>query len=221
MTHFITISGNIGAGKTTLSKILAQKLGWELAAEPVDENPYLEDFYKDMKRWAFHSQIFYLSKMAKHHFDLAKKTTSAIQDRSFYENAEIFAANLYKQKLISEKEWSTYAHLYRSLLDIMTPPDLIVYLQAAPEVLWQRIQHRSREAEKYMTLDYIIGLNEMYELWAKSFNRCPVLIYNIDKADLKYAEPEQEDLMAKIKQVLLLNTDNKHSCQWQAKSSIN
>ena len=162
MRYFITISGNIGAGKTTLSKILSKRLGWALAAEPVDENPYLEDFYKDMKRWAFHSQIFYLSKMAKHHFDLAQRNESAIQDRSFYENAEIFAMNLYKQKLFSDKEWGTYEHLYTSLLDIMTPPDLIVYLQASPQRLWERIQKRNREVEKYMTLEYILTLNTMY-----------------------------------------------------------
>lgn len=214
MRHFITISGNIGAGKTTLSKILSRRLGWELAAEPVDENPYLEDFYKDMKRWAFHSQIFYLSKMAKYHFKLAQRKQSAIQDRSLYENAEIFALNLYQQKLFSDKEWETYSHLYQSLLDIMTPPDLVVYLQASSEKLWQRIQKRNREAEKYITLEYIRSLNKMYEAWSKAFIRCPVLVYNIDSSDLKNTEEEQKQLVEKINKILLINNNNINCCAW-------
>ncbi|OGF30630.1 hypothetical protein A2223_02375 [Candidatus Falkowbacteria bacterium RIFOXYA2_FULL_35_8] len=202
MQHFVTISGNIGAGKTNLSKILSEKLNWSLAPEPVDENPYLKNFYQDMKKWAFHSQVFYLSKMVEYHHSLSKREVSSIQDRSVYENAEIFAKNLYNQGQMSFDEWETYQLLYKSLLLRANPPDLLIYLKATPEFLMERIQERSREAERNISFQYIQQLNTLYNDWIINFTLCPILILDLAGTDFKNRPKEQDEIVEKMFSVI-------------------
>ena len=128
--YFITIAGNIGVGKSTLTGLLAEKLKWEPVYEAFTENPYLADFYQDMRRWSFHSQVFFLSRRLQQHHDVLKRKSSVIQDRSVYEDAEIFARNLYRQGHLSERDWHCYMELYETLATLLRPPDLVVYLQA-------------------------------------------------------------------------------------------
>jgi deoxyadenosine/deoxycytidine kinase len=131
MKHYVVIAGNIGAGKSTLVGMMCDRLGWKAYFEPVAENPYLEDFYRDMSRWAFHSQVFFLTHRVRSHRALMDDPASVIQDRSLYEDAEIFARNLYLQGRMNERDWETYSGLYRTLTTVLPPPDLVVYLRAS------------------------------------------------------------------------------------------
>jgi deoxyadenosine/deoxycytidine kinase len=183
VTTFITIAGNIGVGKSTLVGLLAQRLGWDPVFEAVTENPYLADFYEDMQRWSFHSQIFFLARRLQQHHDLLLKGNPVIQDRSVYEDAEIFARNLYRQQLISERDWSCYYELYRTLAHLLRPPDLVIYLRAAVGTLRRRIAQRGRDYEQAISTDYLTQLNLLYEYWSSSFTLSPVLIVETDNLD--------------------------------------
>jgi deoxyadenosine/deoxycytidine kinase len=158
-------------------------LGWQPFYEPVLENPYLSDFYKDMRSWAFHSQIFFLTHRLKIHYDLIKHPGSAIQDRSVYEDAEVFACNLYRQGLISERDYRSYCELFQVLVEFLPPPDLVVYLRASENTLFQRIRHRGRHYERSITIDYLAQLNQLYEEWISRFILCPVLTVPADDLD--------------------------------------
>ncbi len=181
--QFITIAGNIGVGKSTLVSLLAEKQGWSPVFEAVEENPYLADFYADMPRWSFPSQVFFLSKRLQQHHTLLQNNDSVIQDRSVYEDAEIFARNLYQQGAMIERDWHCYYNLYQTLAMMLPPPHLMVYLQADVETLRRRIQQRGRGYEQGISNDYLTQLNQLYENWAESFTLCPVLIINTDKLD--------------------------------------
>src|SRR4030067_828901 len=147
MKKFVAVAGNIGVGKSTLVAMLSQRLSWQPFYEPVAENPYLADFYRDMRAWAFHSQIFFLTHRLRTHRQLIDHPTSAIQDRSVYEDAEIFAKNLYRQGLITDRDYGTYRELYQVLCDFLPPPDLVVYLRASEPTLLNRITQRARDCE--------------------------------------------------------------------------
>lgn len=183
MHHFITIAGNIGVGKSTLVKLLAEKAGWAPVYEAVDENPYLADFYGDMERWSFHSQMFFLSKRLRQHIDLQELSGSIIQDRSIYEDAEIFARNLFNQGTLSQREWETYHAMYSAIVAVLQPPKLMVYLQASVETLEQQIKLRGRDYEQDIDLGYLTNLNQLYEKWIGGFDLSPVLVINTDKLD--------------------------------------
>src|SRR5512145_545948 len=144
MKKFVVVAGNIGVGKSTLVALLCQQLEWQPFYEPVAENPYLADFYKDMRTWAFHSQIFFLTRRLRSHRQLAEHPTSVIQDRSIYEDAEIFACNLYRQGLMNERDYGAYKDLYEVILEFLPPPDLVIYLRAQTTTLVQRIGRRGR-----------------------------------------------------------------------------
>ncbi len=192
---FIAIAGNIGVGKSTLTELLARRLGWEPYFEAVDENPYLPDFYADMKRWAFHSQVFFLSRRLRHHYELLQRNSSVIQDRSVYEDAEIFARNLYLQGFISERDYKVYRDLYETIVHILPPPDLVVYLQASVPTLVERIRRRGRTFEQGISPEYLAQLNALYEAWAATFDLCPVLTIPTDGLDfVQY--PAHLDLIA-------------------------
>lgn len=205
MKKFVAVAGNIGVGKSTLVELLCKRLGWEPFYEPVVENPYLSDFYRDMKTWAFHSQIFFLTHRLRIHRKLLDHPTSAIQDRSVYEDAEVFACNLYRQGQIDERDYRAYRELYETLASLLPPPDLVVYLQAPVSLLLQRIQQRGRDYEKRISPDYLAQLNELYDAWIEQFSLCPVL--TLPAAELDYvknashldlvAEKVQEKLMGK------------------------
>lgn len=198
MKHFVVIAGNIAAGKTTLTQLLSQRLGWEPFLESVAENPYLADFYQDMRRWSFHSQIFFLSRRLVHHRQLLERPNSVVQDRSVYEDAEIFARNLYLQQEMSRRDYSVYRDLYEALISILPPPDLVVYLRTSVPQLQARIAQRGRDFEQGIAPDYLSQLNHLYEEWIANFGHCPVLTVPTD--DLNFAaRSEHLDLViAKI-----------------------
>ena len=202
MHHFITIAGNIGVGKSTLVGLLAEKQGWEPVYEAVDENPYLADFYGDMERWSFQSQMFFLSTRLQQHINLQEKNGSVIQDRSIYEDAEIFARNLYTQGAMSERDWHTYHAMYTAMTGVLQPPQLMVYLQASVETLTRQIRLRGRDYEQEIDLTYLSNLNELYESWISSFTLSPVLVINTDKLDYVQYDSHLETIWEMISQRL-------------------
>jgi deoxyadenosine/deoxycytidine kinase len=185
-TYFITIAGNIGVGKSTLVSLLAKKLGWEPVMEAVTENPYLADFYRDMNRWSFHSQVFFLVRRLQQHHALLQQASPILQDRSVYEDAEIFARNLYHQQNLSERDWECYYDLYQTLTRMLRPPDLVIYLRASVTTLRRRIIQRGREYEQNIAEDYLLDLNLLYDNWAERFKLSPVLI--VDTNNLDYVQ---------------------------------
>ncbi len=195
MKKFVAVAGNIGVGKSTLVSMLCNRLGWQPFFEPVGENPYLADFYRDMQTWSFHSQIFFLTRRLRSHRELLDHPTSAIQDRCVYEDAEVFAQNLFLQGLMGERDYSSYRELYRVLSDFLPPPDLVVYLRASVETLKQRISHRGRDYERTITPEYLEQLNQLYEAWIATFSLCPVLTVPADTLDY-VAHPGHLDLVA-------------------------
>ena len=193
MKKFIAVAGNIGVGKSTLVELLCQRLEWQPFYEPVTENPYLSDFYQDMSAWSFHSQTFFLSHRLRIHHQLWLHPGSVIQDRSIYEDAEIFAQNLYLQGYMSQRDYDTYHALYEAVADFLPPPDLVIYLRASVPTLVHRISQRARTYERDISADYLDGLNKLYEKWFAGFLQCPVLTVPAD--DLDYvAHPLHLDL---------------------------
>ena len=186
--RFIAVAGNIGVGKSTLVARLATLLDWSPFYEPVGENPYLADFYSDMTAWAFHSQIFFLTRRLAAHRALLDHPASAIQDRSVYEDAEVFAHNLFLQGNMTEHDYQSYRELYLVLAQFLPPPDLVVYLRASVDTLMERIAQRDREYERKMEPSYLRRLNELYESWIEGFTLCPVLTVPSD--DLDYVAHE-------------------------------
>lgn len=183
MKKHLVLAGNIGAGKSTLVSLLSDLLGFEPYFEPVAENPYLEDFYADMERWAFQSQLFFLSHRIKTHRSLMAERRSVVQDRSIYEDAEIFARNLHEQGSMADRDWRTYHTLYRTLIGLLPAPDLVVYLRASVPTLKRRIALRGREMEASIPDSYLEGLNRLYEDWIGCFDLCPVLVVPCDRLD--------------------------------------
>ena len=183
MKKFVAVAGNIGVGKSTLVKMLCDEMGWDPFYEPVTENPYLADFYKDMAAWSFHSQIFFLTHRLRSHFQLAQHLNSVFQDRSVYEDAEIFARNLSMQGHIQRRDYQTYRELYETAVQFLPPPDLVIYLRASVSTLLNRIANRGRDYERKIAPDYLESLNNLYENWIDNFTLCPVLAVPADDLD--------------------------------------
>ncbi len=188
MKWFVAMSGNIGSGKSTLTTLLSQRLGWQPYYEVVDENPFLPDFYADMARWSFHLQVFFLTRRFRHHQEILRATASVIQDRTIYEDAEIFARNLYLQKIMDERDYRAYHDLFRMMAEFLRPPDLVVYLRAPVEVLLERIRTRSRDFEQRIPPAYLAQLNDRYEEWVTRFDLCPVVILDATSISLDHLE---------------------------------
>jgi len=183
MKRFVAIAGNIGVGKSTLTALLSERLNWEPFFEAVNDNPYLADFYGDMQRWSFHSQVYFLSRRLRHHWQLLERANSVVQDRTVYEDAEIFARNLYRQGLMEERDYCSYHELYEVVTTVLPPPDLIVYLKALVPTLQKRIRLRGRSYEQDISTTYLEQLNELYEEWIAGFSLCPVLSVPSDDLD--------------------------------------
>ncbi len=182
---FVAVAGNIGTGKTTLTKMLAKKYNWEPHFEAVDNNPYLADFYKDMERWSFPIQIFFLNSRFKAHQFINNSMNSAIQDRTIYEDAHIFARNLYENGMMQERDYRSYLDLYEEMCKFLNPPDLMIYLQKSLPRLKENIQKRVRERsyENSIPDEYLVNLNRYYDDFAKNYKYGKVLTINTDDFD--------------------------------------
>jgi deoxyadenosine/deoxycytidine kinase len=183
LKKFVVVAGNIGVGKSSLVQLLGESLGWQPYYEAVTENPYLADFYHDMQTWSFHSQIFFLANRLRTHRELLDHPTSVVQDRSVYEDAEIFARNLHERGHLTGRDYETYRHLYEVLTELLPPPDLVIYLRASVGTLQARIARRGRDYERRIAPDYLAQLNGLYERWIDAFTFCPVLAVPADDLD--------------------------------------
>jgi deoxyadenosine/deoxycytidine kinase len=201
---FIAIAGNIGAGKTELTGFLCKKYGLTPFYEPNDQNPYLADFYRDMKTWAFKSQLFFLTHKFRLHRQMMEGQDGAtvLQDRTLYEDAEIFAKNLYRQRYIDKRDWQTYWELYESLAETLSPPDLMIYLKCPVRTLKQRIKLRGRQMEADLPTAYLSRLNRLYEEWFNGYKRSPVLVYETDTLDYLTNLVDRVDLFRQIEKYL-------------------
>ena len=199
---FIAVAGNIGAGKSTLTGLLSQHFGWQPFFEANAENPYLEDFYHDMQRWSFQSQTFFLSKRLEHHRQLVDFPGSVVQDRTVYEDAEIFARNLYQQGDMTDRDFETYHRLYTAICKFLPPPDLIIYLQASVDTLMTHITRRGRTFEQDIKRDYIAGLNALYDDWIDNWVYSPVVRINMDSLDFLNRSTDFETVVKEVQDAL-------------------
>jgi len=187
----VAVAGNIGSGKTTLTELLAKHYKWETHFEDVDENPYLMDFYKDMQRWSFNLQIYFLNSRFNQIAEIRSKNKNVIQDRTIYEDAYIFAPNLHSMGLMTTRDFENYFSLFNSMEEYIQAPDLLIYLRATVPALVNNIQQRGREYEEAIRLDYLKRLNERYEAWISTYDKGKLLIIDVD--DNAFHE-SQEDL---------------------------
>ncbi|RMD69250.1 MAG: deoxynucleoside kinase, partial [Bacteroidetes bacterium] len=177
---YVAVAGNIGAGKTTLCTMLGKYYGWDVYYESTDDNPYLNDFYYDMRRWAFNLQIYFLHSRYKQILEIIHGDRTVIQDRTIYEDAYIFAPNLYEKGLMSKRDFESYQALFHTMTSQVQPPDLLIYLRASIPTLVAHIQARGRDYEGNMSLDYLKGLNQRYENWIANYKEGPLLVLNAD-----------------------------------------
>lgn len=182
---YIAVAGNIGCGKSTLVDFICRTYGVEPFFEPNAQNPYLVDFYGDMKRWAFHSQIYFLTHKFRIHQDLERQRgqRTVVQDRTIFEDAEIFATYLHRRRFINARDWTMYRELYETILGALQPPDLMIYLRASLKTIRKRIKLRGRPEEQAIPVAYLKNLNELYEQWFQGFSRSPTVVLETDKLD--------------------------------------
>ncbi|MGC9334119.1 MAG: deoxynucleoside kinase [Anaerolineae bacterium] len=198
MKRFIGVAGNVGVGKSSLTRLLSEYLCWEPFYEAVDDNPYLADFYRDMHTWSFHSQVYFLSRRLGHHRQIVERPGTVLQDRMVYEDAEVFARNLYLQGHMGERDWRSYWDLYQTVITILPPPDLVIYLQASVPVLQKRIRHRGRDYEQDISADYLTQLNELYDALVDGFSLCPVLTVPTDDLDFVTVNSHLELIASRV-----------------------
>lgn len=179
----LAVSGNIGSGKTTLTEKLAKHYGWKAEFEAVDDNPYLPDFYDDMKRWSFHLQVYFLNSRFNQLKTIQGSSESTIQDRTIYEDAYIFAANLYKSNLLTERDYANYKSLFDSMISHVKAPDLLIYLKADIPKLVGQIEKRGRSYETAMRIDYLKNLNSHYEEWIAGYKEGKLLVIDVNNLD--------------------------------------
>ncbi|HWQ04579.1 MAG TPA: deoxynucleoside kinase [Longilinea sp.] len=200
--RLILVAGNIGAGKTSLTERIGERLGWCTAFESVNDNPYLPDFYANMQAWSFHLQIYFLYKRAEQHVDLWNDPRSAIIDRSIYEDAYIFARALHHMGNLSERDYVTYRGLFDLVVKNLPSPALLVYLKAPVSVLMDRIHRRGRSMESSISEDYLTLLDSFYEDWIRSFDLCPVLTLRSDDLDFVHQPEHLDTVVSRINEKL-------------------
>jgi len=192
--NHIAIAGNIGSGKTTLTRLLAKHFKWEPHYEDVDNNPYLENFYEDMRRWSFNLQIYFLTQRFRQIIDIRKGKKNVIQDRTIYEDAFIFAPSLHEMGLMRTQDFESYLGLFDLVNQFIQPPDLLIYLRASVPTLVRQIQTRGREYESSIRIDYLKSLNEKYEKWIESYDTGKMIIFEVDHLDIP-GKPEDLGLV--------------------------
>ena len=181
----IAVAGNIGSGKTTLANMLAKHYGWDIQLEDNDDNPYISDFYEDMQRWSFNLQVYFLNVRYNNIKKIRENSKPVIQDRTIYEDANIFAPNLHAMGLMSTRDFENYSSLFNSLNSMIQAPDLLIYLRGTIPTLVKQIQQRGRDYEDSIRLDYLKRLNERYEAWISTYNLGKLVILNIDELDFE------------------------------------
>jgi deoxyadenosine/deoxycytidine kinase len=179
----VAIAGNIGAGKTTLTKLIAKHYNWKAEYEDVIENPFLEDFYEDMKRWSFNLQIYFLNSRFRQILEIRESDTDIIQDRTIYEDAFIFAPNLHAMGLMSNRDFKNYSSLFDLMESVTEAPDLLIYLRSSVPNLVKQIQKRGRDYENSISIDYLSKLNERYEAWIQNYEKSKLLVIDVDELD--------------------------------------
>ncbi|RYZ49508.1 MAG: deoxynucleoside kinase [Sphingobacteriales bacterium] len=194
----IAIAGNIGAGKTTLTTMLAKHFKWTPHFEDVEHNPYLVDFYEDMHRWSFNLQIYFLNSRIKQLNEIGKGKETVIQDRTIYEDAYIFAPNLYEMGLMTARDFENYTSFFQNLKPMIDPPDLLIYLKASIPKLVDQIQKRGREYEENIRLDYLKRLNEFYNKWIDQYKEGPLLVVEVDKIDFTENDEDFAEVVKRI-----------------------
>lgn len=194
----IAIAGNIGAGKTTLTTLLAKHFRWKAQYETVDDNPYLNDFYNDMQRWSFNLQIFFLNSRFNQVVDIRNSGETVIQDRTIYEDAEIFAPNLHEMSLMSTRDFNNYKSLFNLMTNLIQPPDLLIYLKASVPTLVSQIQKRGREYEESIRLDYLKTLNEKYDNWISDYTASKLLVIDVDNTDFTNNAEDLSKIIDKV-----------------------
>ena len=199
---FVGIAGNIGAGKTTLAEIISKHFGWEAYYESVADNPYLDDFYRDMHRWSFNLQVYFLHHRFSSQVAIKLNSSGVIQDRTIYEDVEIFARNLYEMKFMTDRDWKTYKDLFTNMVQFLRKPDLIIYLRASTDTLLSRVKNRDRAFEKSISPEYIHSLNVSYDRWIKKCNDQKVLIIESDGFNVFKDTEKINDIFIQIEKIL-------------------
>ena len=194
----VAIAGNIGAGKTTLTEALSKHYRWIPQFEDVDHNPYLTDFYDDMPRWSFNLQIYFLHGRLNQILDIQKGTETVIQDRTIYEDANIFAPNLHEMGLMSKRDFDNYFSFFSTIKSMVQPPDLLIYLKCSVPTLVAQIQKRGREYEENIRLDYLKKLNDFYNKWIDNYNEGPLLVIDCDKNKFGESEEDLGEIISKV-----------------------
>ena len=193
----IGIAGNIGSGKTTLTRMLAKRYGWKPRFESVDNNPYLSDYYKDMPRWAFNTQIYFLNKHFQDVVEIAQSSDAIVQDRTIFEDARIFAPNLHDMGMLSDRDFATYTELFDLMMSLIGKPDLLIYIRASIPHLIAQIQKRGRDYEQAIRIDYLNGLGERYENWINNYDG-RLLIVNGDDLDFEHNPQDFQSITDQI-----------------------
>ena len=194
----IAIGGNIGSGKTTLTQLLSKHYNWIPHFEDVSENPYLQDFYEDMQRWSFNLQIYFINTRFRQVIDIRKSDRTVVQDRTIYEDANIFAPNLHAMKLMSTRDFENYYQLFTLMTNVIQPPDLLIYLRASVPTLVRQIQKRGRKYENSISIDYLTRLNDRYESWISSYKLGKLLIVDIDTIDFASSKKDFSLVVDKV-----------------------
>jgi hypothetical protein len=197
---FVAVAGNIGSGKSSLTKLLSEHMGWKPFFESVEDNPYLHDFYADMQRWSFQLQVYFLSNRFRSHKAITEGSTSVVLDRVIYEDAEIFARNLYEMRKMEERDYRNYRALYSVMTEYLRPPDLLIYLRASVDTLIRQIALRGRGFEQAIERRYLEQLNSHYERWIDDYKLGTVLILNADELDYVRKDDDLQRVLREVKQ---------------------